>query len=257
MPIVLPKERRVDPLRVDPRILIIYGEKKVGKTDELTKLDSCLILDGEEGTATHTNVLAVSINSMKDIKDLRKAVEEEGAARAKAGKKGLDLFPYRYMAIDTLDSIEAIIEPTLTMRYKESVKGKTFTGSSILELDHGLGYYFLREGIKEVIKDVAAICPYVILVSHLKEKEDDKGGITTTSKDISLTGKLGGIVAAMADAIGYMYRKPGKPGEMDKMFISFKTTEGITMGARCPHLRGQTFEFDWSRIYTEDPALKK
>lgn len=256
MAIILP-DKPIGPRRIDPKILILYGAKKVGKTELLTQLPGCLILDGEEGTYMHNNVISVDFRSMKDIKEIKDAIYTKGVERAKAGKVGLDRFPYRYIAIDTLDSAEDAIEPTLTSRYKKTTKGKDFDGTSILELDYGGGYYFLREGIKEVIDDIGGVCPHLILISHLKEKIINKGGIDVVSQDISLTGKLGSIVAAMADAIGYVYRKGTTPGEPDKTMINFRSSDGITMGARAKHLAGQTFEFDWSRIYTEDLALKK
>jgi hypothetical protein len=82
--------------------------------------------------------------------------------------------------------------------------------------------------------------------------------MNVVSQEISLSGKLAGIVCAMASAIGYVSRKPSNQiGVVDPMKISFRTTEGITMGARAKHLYGQEFLFDWAKIYTEDPNLKK
>lgn len=265
MPIELPKAP-VKATRIDPAILIIYGAKKVGKTGELVKLPNCLIIDGEKGTRVY-DAIKIEFTSIKKIKEIVDEIKKEGQGRADANKAarskgqpepypGDEVFPYKYIAIDTIDSVEEYSLPYALANYKATTKGKEFTGESILELDYGLGYYFIREAVKEVIKDVATVCKSVIIVSHLVEKETKKGGSTAVSQDISLSGKLGSIVCAMADAIGYMYRKPGKPGELDKMMISFRTTEGVTMGARQKHLAGKEFEFDWSKIFIDDPALK-
>lgn len=266
MSIILPKAP-VPASRVDPAILILYGAKKVGKTGELTKLPNCLILDGEYGTETY-EALKINFSNVANVKETVKLIRDEGNKRmaenkaAIAAKKpepypGDQVFPYRYIAIDTVDALEEDVLPYAASVYRQTSQGKDWKGTSVLELDYGLGYYYIREGVKELIMDVASVCKTVIIISHLAEKQTKKGGVDTTTQDISLSGKLGAIMCAMADAIGYMYRKPGKPGEPDLMMVSFRTTEGVTMGARQKHLAGQTFEFDWSRIFIDDPALKK
>lgn len=265
MPIELPKVP-VKAIRIDPAVLIIYGAKKVGKTGELVKLPGCLILDGEGGTDTY-EALKIDFRSIKKIKEIVAEIKKEGQRRvdenkAAVAKKlpepypGDAVFPYRYIAIDTIDSAEEASLPYALENFRATTKGKESKVESVLELDWGLGYYYIREAVKEVIKLVASVCKTVIVVSHLVEKETNKSGSTAVTQDISLSGKLGSIVCAMADAIGYMYRKPGKPGELDKMMISFRTTEGVTMGARQKHLAGKEFEFDWAKIFIDDPALK-
>ena len=37
-------------LSVNPKILLLYGAPKVGKTTMLSELDKCLILDTEDGS---------------------------------------------------------------------------------------------------------------------------------------------------------------------------------------------------------------
>jgi hypothetical protein len=266
MGVVLPTAP-VKATRIDPAIFIMYGAKKVGKTGELTKLPGCLILDGEEGTETY-DAVKLQFSSIKELDGIIAAVKAEGqrrvdenkAARAKSLPEpfpGDKVFPYRYLALDTADALEEDVVPWKTTEYKASTLGKKFEGTSVLELDHGLGYYYLREGVKAKILDLAKLCKTLIIVSHMAEKVVDKGGVSTTTQDISLTGKLGSIVCAMADAIGYVYRKAGSPGQPDKLMISFKTTEGVTMGARPKHLAGKSFEFDWAKIFIDDPALKQ
>jgi hypothetical protein len=267
MAIILPTDESPAPaLRVDPAILIVYGAKKVGKTGEIMKLPGCCDLDGENGTDIYQGK-KLKFSSIKELDDILAAIRTEGARRVEANKvarlkkepepyPGDGIFPYRYLALDTIDSLEEKVIPWKTTEYKASTLGKKFEGDSIMDLDHGGGYYHLREGVKKKVLDIAACCKTLIIVSHLAEKETNKGGVVVTSQDISLTGKLAQIIAAMADAIGYMYRKPGAPGTPDKMFISFRTTEGVTMGARQKHLAGQTFEFDWSKIFIDDPVLK-
>lgn len=266
MPIELPKEP-VKATRIDPAMLIIYGAKKVGKTGKLVELPGCLTLDGEFGTETY-DAIKLPFSSVAGVKEIVAAIKEEGRKRVEQNKAALAagkpepypgdaIYPYRYLAVDTVDALEEDILPYALAVFKQTSKGKESKVDSVLELDYGLGHYYIREAMKEMLKLVASVCKTIIVVSHLNEKEVDKGGVTTTTKDISLMGKLSNIVCAMADAIGYVYRKPGAPGTTDKLMISFRTTEGITMGARQKHLAGQTFEFDWAKIFIDDPALKK
>lgn len=265
MPITLPTKKS-PPERIDPAVLIIYGAKKVGKTKLLSELPGCLILDGEKGTE-EIEALKLKFSSIYELNEIvselrkegQKRVDENKAARA-AGKPepypGDKVFPYRYLALDTIDAVEAMTIPYETKRYKKTTKGMEFKGEDIMELDYGLGHYFLREGVKRVVLDLAAVCKTLIIISHLEEKVKDKGGMNAVSQEISLSGKLAGIICAMASAIGYITRKPSnKEGVIDPITISFKTTEGITMGARTKHLYGKTFLFDWAKIFTEDPEL--
>jgi hypothetical protein len=266
MGIVLPTEP-VKATRIDPAILILYGAKKVGKTELLRQLPNCLILDGEKGTE-EIDALKVQFSTLANLKEIRNSIRDQGTERMKlnkaavaAGKPepypGDSIFPYRYLALDTIDSVEPMVISSETVRFKKTTKGKDFDGDSVLELDFGLGYHFQREGVKDVIYDLASVCRTLIIISHLDEKIRNKGGMDVTSQDISLSGKLGGIVCAMASAIGYISRKPSnKEGVIDPVTVSFRTTDGITMGARTKHLRGKTFEFSWDKIFIEDPALK-
>jgi hypothetical protein len=230
--------------RLSPRILVIYGVPKVGKTQALTQLDGCLILDAEDGAAMY-DCLRTPFRSMADVDALVKAIEEEGIKRAAAGFKGDDVYPYKFGALDTLDKLEEFAEIEATRKYKASSLGKDFKGASVLELAHGLGYYYLREEVLRAINKLATVFRYLILSVHVKEKLLDKKGEQVKVNDISLTGKLGSMVCAKADAIGYLSR------EGSKMMISFETSEGHVMGARQAHLAGKKFDFDWTKIYID------
>lgn len=245
MPIVLPQEP-VKATRVSPRILVLYGVPKVGKTEVLSQLPGCLILDAEQGSEMY-DAMRVSVNSTTDIYEVYKAIAAAGAARIKEGKTGIDQFPYKYLAMDTLDKIEEFAEQSATVKFKASAIGKSFTGKSVLELPNGGGYYHLRNELNQIVNDISAICPRLILITHIKEKLLNKGGEDVRVNDISLTGKMGGIICAKADAIGYLYRTQGNPDLM----VSFETFDNTVMGARVKHLAGKKFKFDWNQIYVD------
>jgi hypothetical protein len=253
MAITLPKSP-VAPTRVNPKILIIYSQPKVGKTFQINELEklatetgagNVLEIDTEDGASGYA-MTRIDGSSHKKLVEIRDAIVAEGNANLKAGLKGDELYPYKWGVLDTLSWAEEFAWKAATDEYKASVIGKDFKGKSVIELPRGLGYYYHREKIKEYILDYAASFKYLILVCHLSDSEHANKDLGTmvNSKAVSLTGKLKEIVPGMVDAIGYLFRT--KDG---KAWINFETVEGSAMGARNEHLRGKKFEMDWRKIY--------
>jgi hypothetical protein len=234
-----------------PRKSLFYGIAKVGKTTALAQLKNNLIFDLEGGTEL-IDSLAVQIRSVGDIQEVLEAIKKKGIENAAAGKTGNDLFPYRYITIDTIDALEEFCDASALARYKA---GKLCSAEqkmslmSITELPHGAGYYYLREEVKRVINLVSSCCERIILISHVKDRIiNEKQGATATVKDISLSGKLSSIICANMDAIGYLYRQPGT----DELQVSFESYDANTvMGARCPHLAAKRMPLDWSKIFID------
>lgn len=245
------RDKPVKATRVGPKILILYSLPKVGKTEaltELAKVQDCLIVDAEQPHGTDTyETTAMKVDNMAQVLYVPDLIKAEGIKRASAGKKGIDAFPYKFVAIDTLDAVEDMGEISATTRYKATTIGKSFTGKSVLELPNGGGYYYLRTEVTDVIDAYSEITPYLILIVHVKEKLiATKENIDVKINDISLTGKLSSIVCAKADAIGYLYRD--KKGELR---VSFQTFDGAVMGARQKYLAGKDLPFSWETIYPE------
>lgn len=243
MAITLPTEP-LPATRTNPKILLLYGMPKVGKTEELTKLPNNLILDLEDGSA-YFPCLRVNITKTGELDEVFDDIMEKGKERAKAGKKGDDIFPYKYISIDTVDLLEEMAERSATVKYKNSIIGNTFKGDTVLDLPKGAGYGHIRKEVMEKIIKLSKVCKALIITSHVKEKLLDKGGVEVSSTDISLAGKLAGIVCSKADAIGYMYRDPD--GVLCVNFVTLQETS--VMGGRAQHLKGQDFPFDWSKIF--------
>lgn len=239
-------EAPVKASRISPKIAVFYGLPKVGKTEVLTQLPGCLILDTEGGSEMYDS-MRLPITCTADLIDVCNAIIAEGEKRYATGKRGDDLFPYKYIAIDTLDKLEEFAEVSATVKYKNTTIGKNYTGKSVLELPNGGGYYYVRNELMDLINKVSEVCPRLILITHVKEKLLDKGGEQVKVNDISLTGKMGSIVCAKADVIGYLYRIAGQPG----LKVSFETLESTVMGARVKYLAGQKFDFDWNKIYVD------
>lgn len=253
MPIILPKQKQ-KPESVNPEILMIYGTPKVGKTKVLSELEDNLIIDMERGTLRY-DAMSLQVSSYEQMQEVLVELNKAYIANNKQPV-------YKYITYDTLDILEDISKHKAAEMFKETPMGrKWYTenysapgklksgGEDITSLPNGAGYGYIREAMKWYIATAKRFCKYLIVVTHIKDKRlPALNGIDEVIvKDISLTGKLGAILGAQADAIGYMYRT------MDnKLMISFKTNESAVMGSRCEHLAGKIFEFNWENIYVQE-----
>jgi hypothetical protein len=242
-PLELPS-KPTPPSTVDPKVLILYGAQKVGKTAMLAQLPNNLIIDLEDGT-DYLESLHLKAHNMSELEAIAQRLREE---LVKTGKP-----PYTYVSIDTVSKMEDWAEIRGTERYKANPTGKNFAGTSVLELGHGHGYLWLRLAFQELLGMFSGTTKRLILVCHLRDKFLDKGGQEVAVKDLELTGKIRNITASKADAIGYMFRDATKNN--GALMVSFQTLEQVACGSRCAHLKGQIFPFDWKRIYTEDKSL--
>lgn len=254
----LPTEKRSHALRKNPKRLIIYGKPKCGKTTIVAQLDDTLILNMEKGGADHlSNIMTVNIIGLAPTKESPANREERHAKgnyylievikSIKQLKQETGAFPYKKVVVDTVTQLEEWCEDFATMKYMQSVQGKSFNREggkkggavlprnkweSVLTLPQGAGYLWLRLAFSEWLAMVDELAPDVILIAHLKDKLVNKSGKEMTSADLYLTGRIAQIVSASSDAIGYVYRKK------NKTYINFKSTDD-TCGSRCGHLKGK------------------
>ena len=81
---------------VNPSLLTVFGQSKVGKTTMLSKLNNCLIIDTEKGTR-YVDALKVQVNNSADLKNTVRALKESGSQ-------------YNYLALDTIDNVVSWFE---------------------------------------------------------------------------------------------------------------------------------------------------
>lgn len=250
--ITLPREP-LPPSQVWPRVLFLYGQRKVGKTTALSQLENCLIISTDRKGAEYTTSLRVQVDNIKEYREVCDEIVKQGK-------------PYKFVALDTVTTFDEWMEAVATKDYKDSPQGKKFDGPSVLTLlaEGGFspGYLWLRLAFQREIRLLMRCADNIILVGHLKDKylksfdtkEKGKEGIDVYSRDIDLTGKIKSMTTTDSDAIGFLYRTINPSDNSERLWVSFKTNEGVNCGARATHLAGQNFPFDWNKIY---PPLSK
>lgn len=225
----------------DPKNLIIFSKPKHGKSTACANLPNALCIDLEGGGYDYIDAMKVKINSIKELKELCKAIKDAGN-------------PYQFIVLDTITRLEDMVKPLALKLYQNTPAGSKFTGDDVLDAAMGQGYKYVREAMEMCIDMVSKCASNIILVCHTKDAAIANTEMTT--KTIDLLGKTGRILASKSDAIAYLTRD-----ENSNTVLSFNTNDKfIECGARPVHLRNKDvivgemqdngeLEFHWERIY--------
>lgn len=242
MSITLPTSS-IKPTTVDPTVLTILSNTKVGKTSSGLQLPNSLLIDLEDSTGfyegTYINLKRQSIIEGKGLGAL--LLETAAAIQEANAEAGHPI--YDFIIIDTLTVIEQIAKQKATFDYKKTLAGKNFTGSDVVsELPKGSGYIWYNRAFNDLInpfKGLAGKC--LVLFCHAKLSAITKDSTDLDIKDIELSGKNKLAVTAFVDSIGLLYRhKKNK----NQNIMTFKTSDdNLVCGSRSPHLRNKTFVF--------------
>lgn len=244
--IILPTERR-KATDYNPRLMVLFGKPKCGKSTLMASLDDNLIIDLEDGYRA-LDVMCVQARSAQDIFQIKAAVEEKNK---EVGKNF-----YRFITIDNATRLEemslfyanALYRMTpmgATWGYKKDAIGNIIldsNGKKVLDpkadvrlLPNGGGYLYMRKALKEMVNMFKPLCDTLILVCHVKDKQIKKNDEETTEMLVDLAGKTGDLICGEADAIGYVSRQD------NKTILSFKGGENNIRGSRPLHLREKAF----------------
>lgn len=244
--IILPTERR-KAQNYNPRLLVLFGLPKSGKSSCVASLDDNLIIDLEDGYRA-LDVMVVQAKDVYDIFGIKAAIENK---IKETGKK-----PYRYITLDNATRLEEMCLIYAAALYRKTPMGQNWgylrdknnnllrtkegkpvidTKADVRTLPNGSGYFYLRSALKEVIHMFLPLCETLILVCHVKDKQVQMNGEESSKLVVDLAGKLGDIICGEADAVGFVYR------EGNKTFISFEGGSGDIREARPVHLRGKQF----------------
>lgn len=244
--IILPTTRR-KAVNYNPRLLVLFGFPKSGKSSAVASLDDNLIIDLEDGYRA-LDVMTLPASDIYEIFAIKNALD---AKKKETGKK-----PYRYITIDNATRLEEMCLLYAAALYRKTPMGANFgykrdndgnpirdksgkmivdTSADVRQLPQGAGYLYLRKALREIVDMFQPYCETLILVCHVKDKQINLNGVESSKLAVDLAGKLGDIICGEADAVGYIYR------EKNKTIVSFTGGSGDIREARPLHLRGKQF----------------
>lgn len=247
--IELPTERR-KVQNYNPKLIVLFGKPKAGKSTLMASLDDNLIIDLEDGYRA-LSVMAVVARSAQQLFEVRDAL------RNKMGNPSNPV-PYKYITIDNATRLEEMALVYAAALYRNTPMGASWgllkdpnnpmqnlldkykrsipdPKADIRTLPNGSGYLYLRKAVKELVEMFKPFCETLILVAHVKDKQIRVNGEEMSEMTVDLAGKIGDIICGEADAIGYIYRSGSKT------LISFEGGDNTTREARPLHLRGKKF----------------
>jgi hypothetical protein len=245
---------KINATRVNPKKLILFSKPKVGKTEMISGLDDCLLIDLEDGSefvsAMKINVLDVAKkNNTSPISALKQVISKIKEENAKAGK-----FIYKYGAIDTVTALEDHVLLLANKLYIQTPQGRNWQGDDVTTLPNGAGYQYTRKALWLVLEELEECFETLIILGHLKDKFVEKEGKEMTERGLDLIGKSAAILCSQVDAIGYVYR------ENNKTIVNFQPSDSLICGSRSEHLKNQKITVvesdetgkltvDWSKIF--------
>lgn len=181
--IELPTERsKVE--TYNPKLLVIFGKPKSGKSSFVAAIDDNLIIDLEDGYRS-LSVMKVQARTAKDLQEIRDAILKKGKELKKA--------PYKFITIDNATRLEemslivaaelyrntpmgsgwGLLTDSKGMPIKDPKTGKFVVDpkADVRQLANGAGWLYLRKAIRQLIDMFKPLCESLILVCHVKDKQ--------------------------------------------------------------------------------------
>lgn len=147
-----------------------------------------------ENGSTYVDALKIKISSLKELKEVVKAIKEAGN-------------PYKFITIDTITAIEEMTKPLAINLYQNSpmYSEKYADVKDPAQLPNGCGWLFWRQSIEMIIDMIAKCTENIIICGHVKDTalNENIGG---NVRDLDLAGKAKRVLSAKSDAIGLTYK---------------------------------------------------
>lgn len=196
--IVLPTERR-KATDYNPRLIVLYGKPKNGKSTLMASIDNNLIIDLEDGYRA-LDVMAVQARSANDIFEIKNLIVQKNQEN---GNKPF----YRFITIDNATRLEEMSLFYAAALYRKTPMGagygykkdkignvlKDAQGNKVIDpkadvrqLPNGAGYTYLRSALKDMVNMFKPLCDTLILVCHVKDKQIKKNDEETTEMAVDL-----------------------------------------------------------------------
>lgn len=245
MEIILPKEKS-NVESYNPRLLIIGGRPKSGKSSFAASLDNNLIIDLEDGYRA-LSVMKIKVNKVNELMQ----IHNELAKSLADTEKNI----YRFITIDNATRLEEMSVPYAAYLYRQTPMGAQWglkkgkdgrlltdggkyvfdDSADVRTLPNGSGWLYMRKAIKTMISWFLPFCETLILICHVKDRVIQRNAEEVSEMCIDLAGKTADILCGQADAVGLIYR------EGHKTWLTFEGGNNVILEARPRHLRGKKF----------------
>ena len=211
----------------EPNSLILVSDPKCGKSTILAQLPDSLIISTEPKGYDFLSANYVEALNHKDFKAITKELLE------------IKPFPYKFVCIDTMTSLDEWSEDVGTINYMKSTQGKRFNRTedgipitrsdvnwqTVHDLANGSGYKWSRSVMTEWIDTYLFLPCHIIFVAH--SNSIMIGESELKEKTLLVTGKLRTIIPSRVDGVGFMYR------EKDTNYLSFDPNQlNLAYGCR-------------------------
>lgn len=264
---------------VNPSLLVIYGQPKVGKSESVLRLAGCLNLVLRGGSCAHLAGNDMDIPRLCEKGKFGAMPEGDEAVRnaffCDAYLRVLDDL-YRQTAAgnprapvvahDDLGVLEDWVFDLALRSFKSTAMGRSSLGTDLRRITDlpgqagSPGWAYVWEEFDRMLWRIRRASPRCVLIAHMRDKYVDKTTGEVSDSDIDLSGKMRKILLREASATGMMTRNT----EGD-LLLTFKSTSGINVGAWCRHLVGKEITlgrlnaagetiYDWSQVYLPEGA---
>lgn len=277
IPFTIP-ETAHDPVSIEPRCLLLYGNPGLGKTPIVLALQQSgrrvAIVDTHQGSHHYRRLDADICALAEETKLAKWRIYLEVCRQVRAAR-------FDFLAVDHVGHLADWADNMALDLFQETPMGRSwpnkdengvvvskgFEGQSILELPGvkgSAGWGRLWEAFQKLVEAAHLGAPHkTIFIGHPMQriafanaanpqdpnvKQDD----LARAEELDLGGpKMKKDFCSTMDAIGYMERS----WEGNRINVSFKSKDAFTR-TRCPHLEGRTLWFsnpctlaEWARIY--------
>lgn len=217
-------------------LAILVGQPKAGKTTLAASFPESYLLELEPGGGDRVDG---RIHDITDLATLRETL-----------KKAVNDPSIKTIVIDSLDVLSDWMEDEIAR-----ARGL----GSITERKQGIDGFELwgeyRKRIEALIAYLKASKKLIVLIAHCKEPKLDSGGNLVSPAGINMPGKAGGFVAAQADLIGFVFKKPLGTGTA--YFVTFAGGPLGTWGSRIDELNDKTLQLPRENPYSAFEAVFK
>lgn len=202
----------------NPRLMVIYGEPKSGKSTTCAQLEGALVIDFAD---EYDHIIASKTYRVKvhDVDELIKVKEEI----ANSGQ----IFPQ--IILDNASAMYECVRPYGLTLYKGTQAGRAYDGD-LSGIPFGGEWTYPRKAFLRVLNMFKAFTETLILVGHIRDDVDGNKAVKTS---INLPGQLKNDVLGAADTVGRIYRKK------NQCVLDFEGRDNFLAQSRVIHLRGK------------------